>query len=56
MERQPNIVFMLADNLGVGDLSCFGGPVPTPGTDQLAAGSNVLMQVGGALSNDCAIG
>ena len=37
MERQPNVVFMLADNLGVGDLSCFGGAVPTPRIDGLAA-------------------
>lgn len=37
MERQPNVVFIPADNLGVGDLSCFGGAVPTPRIDQLAA-------------------
>ena len=37
MGRQPNVVFMLADNLGAGDLSCFGGAVPTPRIDGLAA-------------------
>jgi len=37
MGTRPNIVFMLADNLGWGDLSCFGGLVPTPRLDQLAA-------------------
>jgi len=33
----PNIVFMLADNLGYGDLSCFGGSVATPRIDELAS-------------------
>jgi arylsulfatase len=28
---------MLADNIGWGDLACYGGPVPTPRLDQLAA-------------------
>ena len=34
--NRPNIVFMVADNVGWGDLSCFGGLVPTPRLDQLA--------------------
>ena len=34
---KPNVVFMLADNVGVGDLSCYGGSVPTPRLDRLAA-------------------
>ncbi len=37
MATPPNIVFMLADNIGWGDLSCYGGPVATPRLDQLAA-------------------
>jgi arylsulfatase A-like enzyme len=37
MSDRPNIVFMLADNIGWGDLGCYGGPVPTPRLDQLAA-------------------
>ena len=37
MSEKPNIVFMLGDNVGWGDLSCFGGLVPTPRLDQLAA-------------------
>jgi arylsulfatase len=37
MANQPNIVFMLGDNVGWGDLSCYGGLVPTPRLDQLAA-------------------
>ncbi|MCP4786982.1 MAG: sulfatase-like hydrolase/transferase [Fuerstiella sp.] len=34
---QPNIVFVLADDLGYGDLGCYGHPVArTPNIDQLA--------------------
>ena len=36
MVGQPNVVFMLADNLGVGDLGCYGGAVVTPRIDALA--------------------
>ena len=35
-QGRPNVVFMLADNLGYGDLSCYGGSVPTPRLDELA--------------------
>ena len=37
---QPNIVFVLADGLGIGDVKCFGGDrslIETPHLDALAA-------------------
>jgi arylsulfatase A-like enzyme len=34
--KQPNIVFILADNTGWGDLSTYGGTVPMPRIDSLA--------------------
>ncbi len=37
MATKPNIVFILADNLGWGDLACYGGTVPTPRLDALAS-------------------
>lgn len=36
-ESKPNIVFILADDMGYGDLGCYGHPVAkTPNIDQLA--------------------
>src|SRR5271169_4622157 len=34
---RPNIVFILADNVGWGDFSCYGGSIPTPRIDKLAS-------------------
>jgi arylsulfatase len=36
-DDRPNIVFILADNVGWGDWSCYGGRTPTPRIDKLAA-------------------
>jgi arylsulfatase A-like enzyme len=33
----PNVMFILADDLGFSDLGCYGGEIATPNLDQLAA-------------------
>ncbi len=42
--RRPNIVLILADDMGFSDLGCFGGEVQTPNIDALAAGGASLTQ------------
>src|SRR5690348_8688277 len=36
--RRPNIVLILADDVGYSDLSCYGGEIETPNLDRLAKG------------------
>ena len=36
-DSRPNIVFVLCDNTGWGDFSCYGGLTPTPRIDRLAS-------------------
>lgn len=35
--RQPNVILMYADDLGYGDLGCYGGKIRTPNLDRIAA-------------------
>src|SRR4051812_35736866 len=43
-DRRPNIVIILADDLGFSDVGCFGSEIPTPNIDRLAAGGLRLTQ------------
>ena len=36
-EQRPNIVIILADDMGFSDLGCYGGEIQTPNLDRLAA-------------------
>jgi len=36
-ERKPNIVIIMADDMGFSDAGCFGGEIKTPNLDKLAA-------------------
>lgn len=36
--QTPNVVIILADDLGFSDLGCYGGEIATPNLDRLAAG------------------
>src|SRR5258705_956744 len=36
--RRPNIVLIMADDMGFSDLGCYGSEIATPNLDKLAAG------------------
>ena len=44
-QEQPNIIVILADDLGYSDLGCYGGEINTPNIDALAGGGVKLTQV-----------
>lgn len=43
-QNKPNIIVIMADDMGFSDLGCFGGEIPTPNLDKLAQGGVRLNQ------------
>ena len=44
-EGTPNVLFIVLDDTGFGQLGCYGGPIRTPNLDALAAGGLRLQQL-----------
>src|SRR2546430_16934958 len=36
-EKRPNVVLILADDMGYSDIGCYGSEIPTPNLDALAS-------------------
>jgi arylsulfatase A-like enzyme len=43
-DQRPNVVLILADDLGYSDIGCYGGEIDTPNLDRLAAGGLRMSQ------------
>jgi len=43
--KRPNILLLLADDLGYSDLGCYGGEIETPNIDRLASGGMRFTQL-----------
>ncbi len=42
--KRPNILLILADDVGYSDLGCFGGEIETPNLDRLSRGGVRMTQ------------
>ena len=56
--QKPNIVFIFADDLGWGDLSCYGNNIQTPNLDRLASKGTLFTNfyVAGSVSSPSRVG
>ena len=44
-QTKPNILIILADDMGYSDIGCYGGEIHTPNIDRLAAGGVKFSQM-----------
>ncbi|HIM16932.1 MAG TPA: hypothetical protein EYM27_05755, partial [Dehalococcoidia bacterium] len=44
-ENRPNIVLILADDMGFSDIGCYGSEIRTPNVDSLAEGGLQFTQM-----------
>lgn len=45
-ETKPNVVIIYIDDMGIGDIGCYGGKfVPTPNIDQVSTGRTIIQPI-----------